>query len=62
MSFVDRALSRTMSFRPGRVVLVVLTAPFYVVGLLAGAVVVSAVLVASVTVQGFDDVRKRGVS
>jgi hypothetical protein len=62
VSFVDRALSRTMSFRPGRVVLVVLTAPFYVVGLLAGAVVVSAVLVASVTVQGFDDVRKRGVS
>ena len=62
MSFVDRALSRTMSFRPGRVVLVVLTAPFYLVGLLAGAVVVSAVLVASVTVQGFDDVRKRGVS
>jgi hypothetical protein len=62
VSFVDRALSRTMSFRPGRVVLVVLTAPFYLVGLLAGAVVVSAVLVASVTVQGFDDVRKRGVS
>lgn len=60
MSFVDRALSRTMSIRPGRVALVVLTSPFYLVGLLAGVVVVSAVLVARVTAQGFDDMRKRG--
>ena len=58
--FVDRALSRAVSFRPGRAVLVVLTSPFYLVGLLVGVVVVAAVLVARVTAQGFDDVRTRG--
>lgn len=62
MSFVDRALSRAVSVRPGRAVLVVLTSPFYLLGLLAGLVVVSAVLVGSVVAQGFDDARKRGES
>jgi hypothetical protein len=60
MSFVDRALSRAVSVRPGRAALLVLTSPFYLVGLLAGVVVVSAVLVYRVTAQGFDDVRSRG--
>jgi hypothetical protein len=62
VSFVDRALSRATSVRAGRAVLAVVTSPFYLLGMLAGLVVVAAVLVASVTAQGFDDMRQRGES
>lgn len=57
MSFVDRALSRATSFKPGRVALLVVSSPFYVVGALVGLLVVVCVVVAKVTAQGFEDAR-----
>lgn len=58
-SFVERAAQQASDIRFARVVLTVLAAPFYLLGLLLGAVVVVALLAFGAVKLGIADVRAR---
>ena len=61
-TFSDRVAAEAMSVRPVRALLTVLAAPFYVLGLLVGLVVVVALFAAGAVRVGIADVRARAVN
>ena len=56
---VDRVAVAAQTVKPLRIILSVLAFPFYVLGLLAGLVVVLFMWVVAAVQVGFSDVRKR---
>jgi len=58
-TFVQRSVEQAVDLRLGRIILTILAAPFYVIGLLIGAVVVVAVVAAGAVKLGIADVRSR---
>lgn len=56
---VDRVAAAAQTVKPLRILLSVLAFPFYVLGLLAGLVVVLFMWVVAAVQVGFSDVRKR---
>jgi len=58
-TFVQRSVEQAVDLRLGRIILTILAAPFYVIGLLIGAVVVVAVVAAGAVKLGVADVRSR---
>lgn len=58
-TFVQRSVEQATDLRVGRIILTILAAPFYVIGLLIGAVVVVAVVAAGAVKLGVADVRAR---
>ena len=58
-TFVQRSVEQAVDLRLGRIILTILAAPFYVIGLLIGAVVVVAVVAAGAVKLGIADVRVR---
>jgi hypothetical protein len=58
-SFVERAAAQAADIKLARVVLTVLAAPFYLLGLLAGVVVVVVVVAVGAVKLGVADVRSR---
>ena len=58
-TFVQRSVEQAADLRLGRIILTVLAAPFYLLGLLIGAVVVVAVVAAGAVKLGIADVRRR---
>jgi len=58
-TFVQRSVEQAVDLRLGRIILTILAAPFYVIGLLIGAVVVVAVVAAGAVKLGVADVRAR---
>ena len=57
---VDRVADAAQNVKPLRLLLSVLAFPFYLLGLLAGLVVVVAMWIVAATQVGFADVRRRG--
>lgn len=58
---VDRVAAAAQTVKPLRLLLSVLAFPFYLLGLLAGLVVVVAMWFVAAAQVGFSDVRKRDV-
>lgn len=56
---VDRVAAAAQNVKPLRLVLSVLAFPFYLLGLLAGFVVVVVMWIVAAAQVGFSDVRKR---
>lgn len=56
---VDRVAAAAQTVKPLRLVLSVLAFPFYLLGLLAGLVVVTVMWIVAAAQVGFADVRKR---
>lgn len=61
-SFVERAVAEATSMKLSRVLLTILAAPFYLLGLVVGVVVVVAVVAFGAVKLGFVDVRRRAES
>lgn len=58
-TFVERAVAQAAGFKFSRILLTILAAPFYLLGLLLGAIVVVAVLAFGALKLGIADVRTR---
>lgn len=58
-TFVQRSIEQAIDLRLGRIILTILAAPFYLFGLLLGAVVVVAVVAAGAVKLGIADARRR---
>ena len=58
-TFVQRSVEQAADLRLGRIILTILAAPFYLLGLLLGAVVVVVVVAAGAVKLGIADVRSR---
>ena len=58
-SFVQRSVEQAADLRLGRILLTVLAAPFYLIGLLVGAVIVVTVVAVGAVKLGIADVRRR---
>ena len=60
MSFPDRVASRAQTISPIKVILTLLALPFYLLGLVAGLVLVTVSWAWAAATVGVEDVRRRG--